>query len=495
MSLARSAGLAGGVLTILLSVSQAADVPRWVKVDISKDSARAALKEAAPSPEVQAKDDEGEEYVLIRADDEAIRGLLERGVQVTNATQADFVYRLYEVYWKTNEQRDSLLASGLDLIEFDRGQRQALIRATNGDIRRLGEEGLETKPREDLDQQFNRARNALLAAADAGAYHTYEEVRAELNAMAKKFPDQARVHELGLTVQGRKLLAIEIGNRAGGAAKRPQVLVMGCHHAREWISVEIPMKLARELLENPAGSAEVRALVKTARIWIIPMLNPDGHHYSVTTDRLWRKNLRNNGDGTLGVDLNRNYDGPDWGKSPGSSGNTSSEIYRGPQPFSEPETRIIRDLVTGRRRLGQLRGVMSYHSFSQLILYPWGYTNETAPDIDPVRKQAEAYRDRIIKAGGVPYTAEQASDLYITNGDTTDYVWKVTNHKVPPLTVELRPKSISQGGFVLPESQIEPTWKENKPAILGLLKGWAGIADGTGESEEAGAKEQPAAKP
>src|SRR4051794_37931001 len=91
MSLARSAGLAGGLLVVILSVSQADDTPRWIKVEIGKDAARAALKEAAPSPEVQAKDDEGKEYVLIRADDEAVRGLLERGFNVSNATQADFV--------------------------------------------------------------------------------------------------------------------------------------------------------------------------------------------------------------------------------------------------------------------------------------------------------------------------------------------------------------------------------------------------------------------
>lgn len=471
--------LALGLMVLALvscpGLSFAGEPPRWIRVEVEKDAARAAVTAAAPSPEVQAKDDKGKEYVLIRAGDETIRGLLARGLKVSNATQADFVHRFFEIRWQTNEQRQALLTSGLDLIEFNRGQRQALVWAMDGDVGRLREKGLEAKPREDLDARAKEAHVAALTSPDAGAYHTYEEVQAELNDLAKNAPDRAQVHELGLTVQGRKILAIEIGDRSGDDPKQPRALVLGCHHAREWISVEIPMKLAKALLENPSHDADVESIVKTSRTWIIPMLNPDGHHYSVTTNRMWRKNLRYNGDGTLGVDLNRNYGGPDWGKPPGSSDETYSETYHGPSAFSEPETRAVRDLITG---LPNLRGLVTYHSFSQLILYPWGYTDQTAPNIDAVRKQAETYRDRILKAGGLAYTAEQASALYITNGDTTDYTWEVSKNKVAPLTVELRPTSAADGGFILPESQIEPTWNENKPALLGLLKTWTTVTDG-----------------
>ena len=108
-------------------------------------------------------------------------------------------------------------------------------------------------------------------------------------------------------------------------------------------------------------------------MWVAPMVNPDGHEHTRTQDRLWRKNRRRNPDGSIGVDPNRNY-GYMWGTL---NVNTSShvpvdETYVGPRAFSEPETRAVRNLVA-RELFG---GVLTYHSYSQLILYPWGYTSE-----------------------------------------------------------------------------------------------------------------------
>jgi len=479
MSFARPFSLAGMFLILLPNGAPAADPPRWLKVKPQGEAAGAALMEVAPAPEVRGKDPSGESYVLIRGDQDTARDLRQRGLQVSDAEQSDFVHGFYHLDWKTDEQKAYVLAAGLDLIEFDAKKHKALVRATDGEIRRLKASKIQVSSREDLNARANEALAESRPAANAGAYHTYEEVRDELKAMVKEHPTQAKLHDLGHSVQGRSIFAIEIGDIPGAGSDPAQVLVLGCHHAREWISVEVPMKLARELLENRTHNTDIQDLVKSSRIWIIPMVNPDGHHYTVVTNRMWRKNLRNNGDGTLGVDLNRNYAGPDWGTPPGSSSSTSSETYHGPTPFSEPETRIIRDLVVGPGRLKHLSGLVTYHSYSQLILYPWGYTEETAPGADEVRRMSEKYRDLITKAGGVSYTAEQASELYLTNGDTTDWVWKVTENKVPPLTVELRPQDPSEGGFILPESKIEPTWSENKPAILALLKEWTTAAAAT----------------
>jgi carboxypeptidase T len=477
MSPARSVRLAGALLVLALAphLASAADPARWLKVKTPRGSNRAALA-ATPEPEVVAKEPGGDDYVLVRGGADTAQELRRRGLQVSDATQSDFVQNFHRLTWRADEQKAYMLRAGLDLIEFDAKARKALVRATHGDVRRLRARGIEVTPRDDLDRRTARALEALRAAPNAGAYHTFQEVRDELKALASNHPDRARVHDLGSSVQGRSILAIEIGGPQGAGANPPQVLILGCHHAREWISVEVPLRLAVELVNNPGHSADVESLVKSARVWIIPMLNPDGHQYTVEHDRMWRKNLRDNQDGTLGVDLNRNYDGPNWGDPSGSSSDTSDETYHGPAPFSEPETRIVRDLVTGPNRLGQLRGLVTYHSYSQLILYPWGYTEETAPSSDGMRLQSEKYRDLITAAGGVSYTAEQASALYLTNGDTTDWAWKVTNNTVPALTVELRPLDDSGGGFILPESQIEPTWNENRPAILSLLKLWTAPA-------------------
>ena len=89
------------------------------------------------------------------------------------------------------------------------------------------------------------------------------------------------------------------------------VLFMGCHHAREWIAVEVPFLLAKELVER-ADDPQVAGWLSRAEIWVAPMVNPDGHEHSRVEQRLWRKNRRPNPDGSMGVDPNRNY-GYMWG--------------------------------------------------------------------------------------------------------------------------------------------------------------------------------------
>ncbi|MFQ5651126.1 MAG: M14 family metallopeptidase [bacterium] len=296
---------------------------------------------------------------------------------------------------------------------------------------------------------------------DAGLYHTYEEVSAELQQLQSEFPAIAKVVELGESVEKRKIWGLKISDNVAVEEEEPEVLFIGGHHAREWISVDVPLLLAHNLLSHYATDERVQALVDNGEIWIVPLLNPDGHQYSVTSNRLWRKNRRNNGDGTFGVDLNRNY-GYEWG-GPGSSGDTFSDIYRGPAPFSEPETQGIRDFAGAHEFLAMI----SYHNYSQLVLFPWGHTNAPAPDEALLDQLATTLADSILAVHGKRYTPQQSSDLYLASGDATDWLYGET--RVPSFTIELRPRS-SNPGFQLPESQIQPTFEENLPAALFLIE-------------------------
>jgi hypothetical protein len=302
--------------------------------------------------------------------------------------------------------------------------------------------------------------NPTPPAQDAGLYHTFSEVAVEMQALAAQYSNIAKVESIGRSVQGRDLWAIKITDNISQDESEPAVVFLGCHHAREWISVDVPFLLAKYLLEHYASEPGIATRVNASEIWIAPMVNPDGHQYSVTNDRLWRKNRRNNGDGTYGVDLNRNY-GYGWGGS-GSSGDTYSEIYRGPAPFSEPETQAVRDLLLAKRP----KALITYHNFSQLVLYPWGYTYDPAPDEASLRAQAVAMADQIRSVHSVSYTPEQGSDLYLASGETTDWLYGETG--AAAFTIELRPRG-SSPGFELPESQIAPTFEENLPAALYLI--------------------------
>ena len=300
------------------------------------------------------------------------------------------------------------------------------------------------------------------ARATAG-YHTVQSLEADLRRLADDNPEIVELHEIGRSVENRPLWALRIGERRGSADK---VAVLGCHHAREWMSVEVPYRLAEHLVDN-ASTEPVRSWLQRGEVWVAPMVNPDGHEHTRTQNRLWRKNRRRNPDGSIGVDPNRNY-GYMWGVL---NVNTSSHVpsddtYVGPRAFSEPETRAVRNLVA-RELFG---GVLTYHSYSQLILYPWGYTSspvEDETDLGTMRGLAQEMQRLIRGVHGRTYTAQQASELYPTAGDTTDWVYG--EYDVPSFTVELRPATALEGGFILPADQIEPCWEENRPAALAFL--------------------------
>ncbi len=303
-------------------------------------------------------------------------------------------------------------------------------------------------------------------ATDAAAtgYHTVASLEEDMRRLAGEHPEIAELHEIGRSVQGRPLWALRIGERRGSTHK---VAFLGCHHAREWISVEVPYRLAEHLLEN-SSSDPVQRWLQQGEVWVAPMVNPDGHEYTRTDNRLWRKNRRRNRDGSIGVDPNRNY-GYMWGTLDVSTSShvPSDQTYVGPRAFSEPEVRAVRDLVARER----FSGVLSYHSYSQLILYPWGYTSEPIEDEADYAEHRDLAQDMeqlIRKVHGKTYAAQQSSELYPTAGDTTD--WTYGEYDAVSLTVELRPATWSEGGFILPAGQIRPCWEENRPAALEFVE-------------------------
>ena len=300
------------------------------------------------------------------------------------------------------------------------------------------------------------------ARATAG-YHTVQSLEEDLRRLADDNPDVVELREIGRSVENRPLWALRIGERRGSADK---VAVLGCHHAREWISVEVAYRLAEHLVDN-SSTDPVRSWLQRGEVWVAPMVNPDGHEHTRAENRLWRKNRRRNPDGSIGVDPNRNY-GYMWGVLDVSTSShvPSDETYVGPRAFSEPETRAVRNLVA-RELFG---GVLTYHSYSQLILYPWGYTDrpvEDEADLGTMRGLTQEMQRLIQGVHGRTYTAQQASELYPTAGDTTDWVYG--EYDVPAFTVELRPATALEGGFILPADQIEPCWEVYRPAALAFL--------------------------
>lgn len=276
-------------------------------------------------------------------------------------------------------------------------------------------------------------------------------------------PSLARVSTLGTSYEGRPIKVLKISdNLSVNEPDEGEVLIVALHHAREWISVETSLFIAEQILTQYAVNPRLEADVNKLQIWIVPVVNPDGFAYawSSPANRYWRKNRRNNSDGTFGVDLNRNW-GHNWGLASGSSPDTGSDIYRGTAPFSEPETKVIRDFANS---LHNLKTMVTYHSFSELFLRPWSYTTAAPPGEETLHQLVL----RSVNGISSIHSHTYAEDIwYTSSGEATDWFWG--EHRISGFTPELRPASASLGGFSPPPSEIIPTAEENLPAAVGLL--------------------------
>ncbi|MCK4432155.1 MAG: zinc carboxypeptidase, partial [Candidatus Aminicenantes bacterium] len=234
---------------------------------------------------------------------------------------------------------EKLWGMNLDLLMERNGK--IFIVASIDDLIKLEEKNiaytLETQNFYPLKQE-----NIAIQSGINGAFHSYKEIEQDLLAIESSYPNLARVIDIGDSLENRNIYALKISDNVQMEEDEAGVLFLGCHHAREWISVEVPFLIGKYLVENYATNSEIKELVDQSEIWIIPLVNPDGLEYSIHFYRYWRKNMRDNGDGSYGVDLNRNY-GFKWGyDNAGSSPIPFSGTYRGKSPFSEPETQAIR---------------------------------------------------------------------------------------------------------------------------------------------------------
>lgn len=284
-------------------------------------------------------------------------------------------------------------------------------------------------------------------------YRDYDTVDAYLDVLAARRPDLARVEHLGVSTNGRRIRALRL-SAAEGEAKA--IVVNGGQHAREWISVMVSTCVADRMVAGYDTDPRIRGVLDARVVWVAPVINPDGYVHSWESDRYWRKNRAE----PYGVDLNRNWSVGFGGR--GSSSNRRSQIYRGPHAFSEPETRALRDLITREPVIAHV----DFHSFGQMILYPWGHTKKPAPERDRLAALGDAMASAIAATHGERYKLMSAADLYTAGGTALD--WSYGEGGADGFTIELRPTGGS--GFVLPPEQIVPTCDEGLAAVLALAE-------------------------
>jgi len=344
---------------------------------------------------------------------------------------------------------------------------RVFVVAPPADLRKIKEEGWSFRLETESFAPAEPSAESPLLSSPIGAYHTGAELKDDLDALEAQYPNLAKVFTIGTTLENRPILALKISDNVAFDEGEPGALFLGCHHAREWISVEVPFLLGKYLLENYSSNTEVKRLVDGAEIWIVPMVNPDGHDYTVRIYRYWRKNRRNNGDRTFGVDLNRNY-GYAWGyDNTGSSPDSWDDTYRGKSAFSEPETRAVRDLVLSRN----IATALSYHSYQQTLMFPWSYADRATLIDDDLAELSQRMAALMQAVNGRIYvTGRSSSVMYLVNGDTNDWTYAATG--MASFTIELPPDNTYAGGFLNAEQDIAGIFAENLPAMLTLVD-WA----------------------
>ena len=387
--------------------------------------------------------------------------------------------RVVEVPISGHASLDSLARLGFEVadVRFIGGTLRAVIVVAPETEALLAQRGYRTSP-------SSIARVATGAAADTfRMFHSFDKpgdgIRATLAAWAAT-DTLIHVDSVGASYEGRPILAVKIG-AAADAPDRPNVLFMATHHAREWISTAVAMKLIRWLADSGGPS------LAAYDVWVIPVENPDGYQYTFTTERYWRKNRRLNVDGSYGVDPNRNYPAF-WGlDNVGSSGWELAETYRGTAPGSEPETQAVMAFHAAHPPVVSL----SYHSYGGLVLHPWGFrAGELAPDAS--RFQALAGTDL---APAVPDSVPESIidhyhpgpgwNLYATNGEYTD--WAYRTYGTFAFTTELTSGCCVQGlyyGFAFPDDSalVERVFRDNLPFARALIAASGNLALAPGVS-------------
>ncbi|MCB9254684.1 MAG: zinc carboxypeptidase [Bdellovibrionaceae bacterium] len=363
--------------------------------------------------------------------------------------------KLYLVSVKadTAQQRSQIADTGVALDGFFTDS--VTFIGTDADIQRVAQLGFKLE-RTDLPERMVDD----FPSSDS-SFHNYAETNAALDELVTQHPDIVSKHVIGKSVEGRDITGVRISSSAA-MDSLPTAVFIGCHHAREHLSVEVPLMLAQYLANQYASNPRVKEMVDTREIWVVPMLNPDGAEYDISTGsyKWWRKNRRENSGSSYGVDLNRNY-GKGFG-GPGSSSSPSSDTYHGPSAFSEPETAAVRDFVRARNKTTVL---LSFHTFSELVLWPWGHTEDVISDAKD-RSVFETMGKKM--ATWNRYTPQKSSDLYVASGDTTD--WAYDELKIFAFTFELSPSSLFGGGFYPGASAIQPTFAENLEPTLYLIE-------------------------
>lgn len=299
---------------------------------------------------------------------------------------------------------------------------------------------------------------------DYSKYHSLEEISDWMVTLEKTYPDLVSLVDVGKSFEGRTIKAVKFtGASSNSTATKAGLWLDGGIHAREWVSPATNVYVLGHLLDAYGKDDETTKLIDGLEWYILPVFNVDGYSYTWAEDgdRMWRK-TRSTTSSKLctGVDPNRNWD-MHWGEA-GTSKNPCADDFQGKSAFSEIEVSSVASFIQSQKNIN---GYVNFHSYSQLWMSPWGYT-DNLPETEDYNKQndvSEAAAAAIKAIHGSEFEFGPISKtIYPASGSSADWTYGVCGI-LYSYGVELR--DTGAYGFLLPEDQIVPSGEEILPAV------------------------------
>ena len=347
----------------------------------------------------------------------------------------------------SNLDEIAYLGKRYDVVEVDSERQEAKIFSNQITRDALAEAGFSWT----IDQEYTLKINTVEQASpwqisgipSRPCFRTISEVYASANSLVSSYPTLVEKIDIGDSwektqnpANGWDMEVVLLTNRNNEATEKSDVFIMSSIHAREWATAELNLRLAEYLLQNYNINPDVKWLLDYNRIHLVLVTNPDGRlQDEANTNWLWRKNTNtaycpgqqtSQGYGP-GADLNRNF--PYHWSAPPTIGECDP-TYFGASAGSEPETQAIttyvasifpdqkgpnpNDKVDEETATGMF---IDLHSYSRLVLWPWGYTTGKAPNDESLKMMSYKF------AYYNGHDPKQSSVLYPTDGSTDDFAY------------------------------------------------------------------------
>ena len=378
------------------------------------------------------------------------------------------------------------------LLETNKEKGYLILELTDQEIEKLKSFKFKIKPAKDYIAQRNRRLQELQNKISSGSlfdvnpqaipgyecYETVEETFGVAQSMVSTYPNLAEWIDVGdswektQNLGGYDIRVLVLTNKSNTFSK-PKLFINSAIHAREYTTAPLNLDFARWLVEGYASNADARWILDHHEVHLMLQANPDGRKQA-EAGSLWRKNTNQNycgaTSGSRGADLNRNFtDRWNITNGSGSSGNQCNSTYRGPSAGSEPEIQALEGYV--RSLFPDLRGPndsdaapdtttgmhIDIHSYSELVLWPWGDKNSPAPNGTALQTLGRKF------AYFNGYMPQQSIGLYATDG-TSDSV-SYSELGVPAFTFELGTSFFQNCSTY--ENTIKP---DNLPALIYAAK-------------------------